>query len=168
MKDSLTKLLPAMAMFLTALSMTIGADVSHAAGPADVIAADPCVLVNAADLRAVLGVTFQRPNVASDVDSRMCSYENDKFLISVYTGNEELTEFQEDRAKRKNDTWGKTIKVSNISAPYYQNIGEGRLIVWKNKTRFTVGVQDVTFSMSDEALEVAREKLINIGLSRIN
>ena len=63
---------------------------------------------------------------------------------------------------------GKTIKVSTVSAPYYQAIGEGRLIVWKNKTRFTVGVQDVTFSMSDEALEAAREKLINIGLSRIN
>jgi hypothetical protein len=157
-------------MLLSGLSMTIGAVVSHAASNADTIASDPCVLVTAADLRAVLGVTFQRPNVASDVDSRACSYENEKFLISVYTGNEELTEFQKDsnEAKTKNDTWGKTFKVSNISVPYYQNIGEGRLIVWKNKTRFTVGVQDVTFSMSDEALEAAREKLINIGLSRIN
>jgi hypothetical protein len=101
--------------------------------------------------------------------SGICSYENDKFLISVYTGNEELTEFQKDsnEAKKRNDTWGKTIKVSNVSVPYYQSIGEGRLIAWKNKTRFTVGVQDVTFSMSDEALEAAREKLINIGLSRI-
>jgi hypothetical protein len=62
---------------------------------------------------------------------------------------------------------GKTIKVSTVSAPYYQSIGEGRLIVWKNKTRFTVGVLDVTFTMSDEALEAAREKLINLGLSRI-
>jgi hypothetical protein len=150
--------------------MTVGAITSHATSKADVITSDPCVLVTAADLRAGLSVTFQRPNVASDVDSRTCSYQNDKFLISVYTGNEELTEFQKDsiEVKKKNDSWGKTIKVSNVSAPYFQNIGEGRLIVWKNKTRFTVGVQDITLSMTDEALEAAREKLINIGLSRIN
>jgi hypothetical protein len=170
MKNSMRKVPHTVAMLLSGLSITLGAVVSHAASKADVIASDPCVLVTAADLRAVLSATFQRPNVASDVDSRMCSYENDKFLISVYTGNEELAEFQKDssEAKKKNDTWGKTIKVSNVSAPYYQNIGEGRLIVWKNKTRFTVGVQDVTFSMGDEALEAAREKLVNIGLLRIN
>jgi hypothetical protein len=168
MKNSMPRLPHTVAMLLSGLSLTVGAGVSHAASNADVIASDPCVLVTAADLRAVLGVTFQRPNVANDVDSRMCSYENDKFLISVFTGNEELTEFQKDSNEKRNDSWGKTIKVSNVSAPYYQNIGEGRLIVWKNKIRFTVGVQDVTFSMSDEALEAAREKLINIGLSRIN
>jgi hypothetical protein len=170
MKNPMSKLPHTVAILLSGLSMTLGAVGSQAASKADDIASDPCVLVTTADLRAVLGVTFKRPDVASDVDSRACSYENDKFLISVYTGNEELTEFQKDssEAKKKNDTWGKTIKVSNVSAPYYQNIGEGRLIVWKNKTRFTVGVQDVTFSMSDEALEAAREKLINIGLSRIN
>jgi hypothetical protein len=131
----------------------IAAAVSLAADKSDVIASDPCVLVTAADLRTVLGVAFPHPDVANDVDSRMCSYQTDKFLVSVFTGNEELTEFQKD---------------SNVSAPYYQNIGEGRLIVWKNNTRFTVGVQDVTSTMSDEALEAAREKLINIGLSRIN
>jgi hypothetical protein len=169
MNNSMKKQRPAREMLVAGLCMAIGTVVSHAATNPDVIASDPCVLVTAADLRAVLGVTFPRPNIASDVDSRTCSYEGDKFLISVYTGNEELTEFQKDsnEAKKRHDTWGKTIKVSNVSVPYYQSIGEGRLIVWKNKTRFTVGVQDVTFSMSDEALEAAREQLINIGLSRI-
>jgi hypothetical protein len=167
MKNSMAIQRPMIAMLLTGLCMTVGTVVSHAAGKSDAIASDPCVLVTAADLRTVLGVTFPQPNVASDVDSRMCSYQNDKFLISVFTGNEELTEFQKDSNEKRNDSWGKTIKVSNVSAPYYQNIGEGRLIVWKNKTRFTVGVQDVTFTTSDEALEAAREKLINIGLSRI-
>jgi hypothetical protein len=170
MKHSMVNQRAVVAMLVTCLCVTVGALVSHAASNPDVIASDPCVLVTAADLRTVLGVTFPRPTVASDVDSRTCSYEKDKFLISVYTGNEDLTDFQKDsnEAKKRNDSWGKTIKVSNVSVPYYQSIGEGRLIVWKNKTRFTVGVQDVTFSTSDEALEAAREKLINIGLSRIN
>jgi hypothetical protein len=168
MKNSMAKPRLSAAALLPCLCLTAGALVSHAATPSDVIASDPCVLVTAADLRTVLGVTFPHPSVASDVESRACSYENDRFLISVYTGNEELSEFQKDEVKKRNDTMGKTIKVSNVSVPYYQSIGEGRLIVWKNKTRFTVGVQDVTFKMSDEALETAREKLINIGLSRIN
>lgn len=155
------------AILQAALCASVGAVASHAANQSDVIASDPCALVTAADLRAVLGVTFPKPNVANDVDSRMCSYESGKFLVSVFTGNEELTEFQSDSAKNRNDTMGKTIKVSTVSAPYYQSIGEGRLIVWKNKTRFTVGVIDVTFTMSDAALEAAREKLINLGLSRI-
>jgi hypothetical protein len=168
MKNSMAKQISAVAMLLSGLCVTFGAPFSQAADNSDVIASDPCALVTLADLHTVLGVTFPHPNVASDVDSRMCSYENDKFLISVFTGNEELAEFQKDSKEKRNDSWGKTIKVSNVSAPYYQNIGEGRLIVWKNKTRFTVGVQDVTFTMSDEALEAVREKLINIGLSRIN
>jgi hypothetical protein len=107
----------------------IAAAVSHAADKSDVIASDPCVLVTAADLRTVLGVAFPHPDVANDVDSRMCSYQTDKFLVSVFTSNEELTEFQKDSNQKRNDSWGKTIKVSNVSAPYYQNIGEGRLIV---------------------------------------
>jgi hypothetical protein len=167
MSNSLPRHRNVVAILLTGLCSSVSVVASHAASQSDVIAPDPCVLVTAADLRAVLGVTFPKPNVANDVDSRMCSYESDKFLVSVFTGNEELTEFQSDSAKKRNDTMGKTIKVSTVSAPYYQSIGEGRLIVWKNRTRFTVGVQDVTFTMSDEALEVAREKLINLGLSRI-
>lgn len=155
-------------MLLSGLSMTVGAVVSHAANQTDVTTSDPCVLVTAADLRTVLGVAFQPPRVDSNVEFRGCSYESDKFLVAVFTANEDLTEFQKDSAQKRNDTMGKTIKVSTVSAPYYQSIGEGRLIVWKNRTRFTVGVLDVTFTMSDEALEVAREKLINIGLSRIN
>jgi hypothetical protein len=155
------------AILLTGLCSSVGLVASHAANQSDVIASDPCVLVTVADLRAALGVTFPKPNVANDVESRMCSYESGKFLVEVYTGNEELTEFQSDSAKKRNDTMGKTIKVRTVSAPYYQSIGAGRLIVWKNKTRFTVGVQDITFTMSDEALEAVREKLVNLGLSRI-
>jgi len=167
MNNSLPTHRAIVAILLTALCASVSVVASPAANQSDVIASDPCMLVTAADLRAVLGVTFPKPNVANDVDSRMCSYESDKFLVSVFTGNEELTEFQSDSAKKRNDTMGKTIKVGTVSAPYYQSIGEGRLIVWKNKTRFTVGVLDITFTMSDEALEAAREKLINLGLSRI-
>lgn len=157
-------------MLITGLCLTLGAGVSHATTQPDVIASDPCLLVTLADLRAVLGVSFPRPNIASDSDSRMCSYESDKFLVSVFTGNEELTDFQKDSndQKQKHDSWGKNIKVTTVAAPYYQNVGEGRLIVWKNKIRLTVGVQDVTVTMSEEALEAAREKLINMALSRIN
>jgi hypothetical protein len=134
MKNTMTNRHPVVGMLLSGLCLTVGAVVSHASNKSDVIASDPCALVTAADLRTVLGVTFPPPNVALDVDSRTCSYQNDKYLISVYTGNEELTEFQKDSndAKKKNDSWGKAIKVSNISAPYYRNVGEGRLIVWKN------------------------------------
>jgi hypothetical protein len=153
MKNSMAKQLPAVTMLVTSLCVTFGARLSLAADKTDVIASDPCVLVTLADLRSVLG-----------------SYDSEKLLVSVFTGNEELTEFQKDSsdAKKRHDNWGKTIKVSNVSVPYYQSVGEGRLIVWKNRTRFTVGVQDITFSMSDEALEAAREKLINMGLSRMN
>jgi hypothetical protein len=128
------------------------------------------VLITLADLHSVLGVTFPPPSVGSDIESRQCQYESDKLLVSVFTGNEELSEFQKDgnEAKKRNDGWGKNIKVSNVSLPYYQAIGEGRLIVWKNKTRLTIGVIDITFKMSDDALEAAREKLINIALSRIH
>jgi hypothetical protein len=169
MKTSLVKIAKPIALLISGLCLSLGEATSEAA-KTDAIASDPCALVTLADLHAVLGVTFPRPDMATDVESRTCSYQSDKFLVSVYTGNEELAEFQKDsnEAKNRNDNWGKTVKVSNVAAPYYQNIGEGRLIVWKNKIRFTVGVQDITFTMSDEALEAAREKLINIGLSRIN
>lgn len=167
MNNSLPTHRAIVAIFFTGLCSSVSVLASRAASPPDVIASDPCVLVTAADLRAVLGVTFPKPTVASDVDSRACSYESGKFLIEVYTGNEELSEFRKDSAMKRNDTMGKAIKVSTVSAPYYQFIGAGRLIVWKNNTRFTVGVQDITFTMSDEALEAAREKLINLGLSRI-
>jgi hypothetical protein len=167
MSNSLLNQRTVVAILITGLCACASVVASQAANPSDVIASDPCVLVSAADLHAVLGVTFPKPDVANDVDSRACHYQSGKFLVEVYTGNEELTEFQKDSAMKRNDTMGKTIKVSTVSAPYYQSIGAGRLIVWKSNTRFTVGVQDITFTMSDEALEAAREKLINLGLSRI-
>jgi hypothetical protein len=171
MKNSKANQLQAVAaILLTGLCAFIGAAVSLAANKSDAIAFDPCVLVTPADLRTVLGVSFPTPDVASDVESRACSYVNDKYVIQVFTGNEELIDFQKDSndAKKKNDSWGKTIKIGSVSAPHYQDVGNGRLVVWKNKTRFTVAIQELTSSMSDEALETAREKLINIGLSRIN
>lgn len=157
------------ALRLVCLWLTLTGAASAATQPDAPIASDPCVLITAADLRTVLGVTFPHPDISNDIESRQCSYQSDKWLVSIFTGNEELTEFQADSqaAAKTSEQWGRVVKVSGVAVPFYAPVGQGRLIVWKNKTRFTVDLQDVSGTLSAEALEAAREKLVNIGLSRI-
>jgi hypothetical protein len=60
------------------------------------------------------------------------------------------------------------VWINGVAALAFSFIGEGRLVVWKNKISVTVGIQEVTATKSDDVLEAAREKLANIALSRMN
>jgi hypothetical protein len=146
MQKVLEKKTLALAMVLVGACLAIGATVSNAANKSDVSSNpfDPCGLVTVADLRAALGVTFTNAHGSENVDIRDCEYDNDKLLVRLYTSHQELSEFQADNKEgiKKNATWGKSVRINSVTAPAYPVVGEGRLVVWKNKITVTVGILD--------------------------
>jgi hypothetical protein len=93
---------PALAALLVVIGacMTIGSAESQAAdksnSPSNPF--DPCVLVTTADLQVTFGIAFTQSAHADNGESRICQFDGPEqsFLVMVYTGNKELSEFQSD------------------------------------------------------------------------
>jgi hypothetical protein len=168
------KILALAAVLIQSAGMAIGPSVSQAAGKSQAYSNrfDPCVLVSSADVQAVLGKIVNHVVSDDDGESRKCEYSTaDKnLLIHVFTGKKELSEFQADSkgAAERDAGLGDRVIVKGIAVPAYPNMGEGRLVVWKNKIAVTIEILDTASVNGPETVEPAREKLANIAVSRMN
>lgn len=127
---------------------------------------DPCTLVTAAEVQAVVGVAIAAPQRTDADPWRTCTYKSvvSGHMLEITALDIEQADFERGMKILKHG-----LPVGSGMGPdaYTQHGGSGNLFVWKKGTELTFHLEDQSGNTSPEKREEGQEKLARIALSRL-
>lgn len=126
---------------------------------------DPCKLITAAEVEAVLGVAVEAPQGMDSEPWRSCTYKGaNGHNLYLTVMDIEQADFERGMKILKH---GLPVGSGMGADAYTQHGGSGNLFVWKKGTELTIHLEDQTGNTSPEKREEGQEKIAKIALGRI-
>src|SRR5579862_4785929 len=149
----------------TALAWVLASSIA-AHVPSVSITVDPCKLVTAAEVQAVVGVPMQAPQGMDDEPYRNCEYMSTNPGHNLYLTTQDMEQeyFEKGMKMVKH---GLPVGTGMGAEAYTQYGGSGNLYVWKKGTELTIHLEDQSGNTSPEKREADQEKIAELALSRL-
>jgi hypothetical protein len=148
---------------ITLSLMVATATSAYAAPPSN--RADPCLLINAADAQAAVGVPMGQPKAMDDGLYRHCTYVSldGRYYLNVSTIDDDEASFE--RGRKITTKNSKT--VGGLGANAYFDIDHQLLLIFKKDILLNIQVGDHSGRTSAAQLEAAGEKAAAAAVPRL-